>query len=98
MRHKSKKNMSDKEKQQQITMMVMHNLEKNMKESIKELRSLKPAVIKASAKYQRLVEKYKVVNDTLLACESQRDQLLLKLSKSQLNKESVKNDTPALPS
>jgi len=94
MRHKSKKNMSDKEKQEAITMMVMHNLEKNMKALIQQLKSLKPAVNKAGLKYQRLFDQYKLSSESLTAYTNQRDQLLLKLSKSQVNKEGVKNDIP----
>jgi len=94
MRHKSKRDMTEEEKQEMITMMIMHNIEKNMKGLVGQLKSLKPAVNKAATKYQRLFDKYKIASESLTAYTKQRDTLLLKLSKSQLNKESVKNGIP----
>lgn len=92
MRHKSKKDMTKEQKQEYLLMMVMHSIEKNMKQLVEQLKSLKPAVNKSAKKYQRLFDQYKVASESLTAYTNQRDQLLLKLHKSELNKEGVKND------
>jgi len=90
--------MTDEEKYQMVSLMIMHNLEKDMKTYIQNLKSLRPALIKAQRKYEHLIEKYRITKTYLEASEKKRDILLQELTKSSLNKESVKNDTPAVPS
>lgn len=89
MKHKSMKDLNPEQKNEAMRLILINQLERQMKKTLKELKSMKPAVIKAERKYERLVQRYNMTKQYFDSYVKKRDSLFLELTKSELNKQGV---------
>lgn len=76
-------------KEETIKLMVINNLERQMKKLLKQKKSLMPAIVKAQRKYKRLVDNYHLIDGYFQGYVKKRDSMMEELSKSRLNKQVV---------